>query len=234
MGGDSNYAGHHLFYRCIAFNNRYGSSSAGKAFHQNDNQAGLFLYNCLSFSNNYNYAVNNDISDQHVMKNCVGFAGVTKNAATNSTTIQFSNSWNLACTPNAADYSNLTETAAKAGRGPDGSSPTGFARLLAGSDLIDRGTNVGFAFAGVRPDLGPFEYQAPPATISLTSARWTNGVFGFTIGGLTAHGPVVVLVSPDFSSWLPVFTNPPVTDTLQFIDPQPAALPARFYRVIEQ
>jgi hypothetical protein len=62
-------------------------------------------------------------------------------------------------TPNAADYNSLLESAAKAPRQADGSLPTGFARLLTGSDLIDQGVNVGQPFAGSAPDLGPYEHQ---------------------------------------------------------------------------
>lgn len=233
MGGDSNYAGHHLYYRCIAFNNHYGGTSAGKAFHQNDNQAGLILYNCLSFSNNYNYALNNDIPEPHVMKNCVGFAGITKNAATNSTTLQFSNSWNLVCTPDAADYGDLSETAAKAARGADGSLPTGFARLVAGSDLIDRGTNVGFAFNGVRPDLGPFEFAAAPRFLTLSSPQLGAGGFSFQVGGLTSHGAVVVHISSNLTSWSPLLTNAPQTGTMPLLDPTATNRTTRFYRVEE-
>src|SRR5262249_48976722 len=96
--------------------------------------AGLTLYNCLSFSNNYNYALNNDISESHLMANCVGFDGVTKNISTNSNTIQISNSWNFSTNvivANAADYQGLTEDLAKAPRNADGSLPNNsFAKLV--------------------------------------------------------------------------------------------------------
>lgn len=240
MGGDSNYAGHHLFYRCIAFNNRYGSSSAGKAFHQNDNQAGLILYNCLSFSNNYNYSLNNDIPESHVLKNCVGFAGVTKNAATNSTCIQTSNSWNFSTnviTANAADYGDLSETAAKAPRQTDGSLPGGFARLLNGSDLIDRGVDVGLPFNGARPDLGPFEFSIAPASpsmIDLAGSGWTNGGFRIRVTGLNSHGPVLIHASTNLPSWQPIHTNVPVTGELLYLDTNATTHSQRFYRAEEK
>lgn len=72
--------------------------------------------------------------------------------------LQLNNTWNLAVTATAADFGDLTETAAKAPRQADGSLPAGFARLVAGSDLIDQGVNVGQPFNGVAPDLGAFEY----------------------------------------------------------------------------
>ena len=60
-------------------------------------------------------------------------------------------------TANAADYLSILEAAAKAPRQPDGSLPTGFAQLVAGSDLIDKGANVSLPFNGTAPDLGPYE-----------------------------------------------------------------------------
>ncbi|TAK94237.1 MAG: hypothetical protein EPO07_17005 [Verrucomicrobia bacterium] len=236
MGGDSNYAGHHLFYRCIAFNNRYGGTSAGKAFHQNDNQAGLMVFNCLSFSNNYNYALNNDIAESHEMKNCVGFAGITKNAATNSSTIQVSNSWNFTAaslTASAADYGDLTEATAKSGRGADGSLPANFARLVAGSDLIDRGVDVGFPFNGARPDLGPFEFAAAARSLTLSAPQKLPGGFSFQIGGLTSHGSVIVRISTNLVNWSPLLTNAPVTGALPVLDSSATNSSSRFYRVEE-
>ncbi len=47
---------------------------------------------------------------------------------------------------------------AKAPRQADGSLPAnGFARLVAGSDLIDQGVDVGIPYLGAAPDLGAFE-----------------------------------------------------------------------------
>ncbi|HMP81181.1 MAG TPA: right-handed parallel beta-helix repeat-containing protein [Verrucomicrobiota bacterium] len=238
LGGDSNYAGPHRVIRCIAFNNTgFGQSSAGKAFHQNDNQAGLILHNCLSFSNNYNYALNNDIPGQHEMKNCVGFAGITKNAATNGNTLQVSNSWNFAgavLVANAGDYGDLSETAAKAPRGADGSLPAGFARLVSGSDLIDKGVNLGVPFNGSAPDLGPFEFAVLQQLVSIGAAYWTNGTFNLRVDGLTSHGPVVIHTSSNLSNWNPVHTNPPVTGSLQYSDPSSAGGLQRFYRAEEK
>jgi len=68
------------------------------------------------------------------------------------------NSWNLSVTVNSADYADITEAAAGATRQTDGSLPAGFARLVAGSDLIDQGVDVGRPYHGAAPDLGPFEY----------------------------------------------------------------------------
>jgi hypothetical protein len=241
LGGDSNFAGHHLVYRCIAFNNTgFGQSAAGKAFHQNDNQAGLVFFNCLSFSNNYNYAINNDVPEDPVAKNCVGFAGITKNAAFVSTAIFVSNSWNFATNlvnATAADYGDLSEAAAKAPRQADGGLPTGFARLLGNSDLINRGVNVGFPFNGAAPDLGPFEYAAAPqspSSISPVGSGWTNGGFRLRVTGLTSHGQVLIYAATNLSAWQAIHTNAPVTGELIYLDTTATNFTQRYYRAEEK
>ena len=69
--------------------------------------------------------------------------------------VEQNNTWNLAVTANASDYLSLLETAAKAPRQPDGSLPTGFAQLVAGSDLLDKGVDVGIPFTGAAPGSWP-------------------------------------------------------------------------------
>ena len=44
-------------------------------------------------------------------------------------------------------------------RNEDGSLPNiDFMKLVSGSDLIDKGINVGLPYNGAAPDLGAFEY----------------------------------------------------------------------------
>ena len=197
LGGDSSFGAPHIARRLVAFNNRYGRSSAGRAFHQNDNTRGITLLNCLSFSNNYNYSLNNDISESHLMENCVGFDGITKNVATNSNTIQISNTWNIGgIAANAADFLDLTEASAKAPRNADGSLPSNnFGRLVTGSDLIDRGANIGLPFNGSAPDLGAFEFSAAPRSIQFDSSnlRFTNGELQSSPDRLNRSWPVSCL-----------------------------------------
>ena len=99
---------------------------------------------------------------QNVFKNNVGIrrnpASSGNNFIEDNAPLELNNSWNLAVTPNAADYVSLLEAAAKVPRQPDGGLPIGFARLLAGSDLLDQGVDVGLPFTGSAPDLGPYEY----------------------------------------------------------------------------
>lgn len=157
-GGDS--VGTHYAYNCVAFAHKVNG------FTQNSHKDGNVIINCLSFTNGssgYNYFMEGNLNSgkQNVFKNNVGIrrnpASSGNNFIEDNNPVQENNTWNLAVTPNAADYVSLLETAAKAPRQPDGRLPIGFARLVAGSDLIDQGVNTGLSFTGSAPDLGPYE-----------------------------------------------------------------------------
>lgn len=162
-GTGGNSRGTHYVYRCVAFNNNFpGRTRHG--FDQNSHKGGIVMYNCLAWNNLYNYFFEDapEPGAPMIFKNNVSFgatANVTGVTEFPAGTIQQNNSWNLPVTANAADYYDLTEAAAEAPRGPDGSLPTGFARLVAGSDLIDRGVDIGQPYFGAAPDLGPYEFE---------------------------------------------------------------------------
>jgi len=70
-------------------------------------------------------------------------------------------------------------------RQADGSLPdNGFARLVAGSDLIDAGVDVGLPYCSSAPDLGAFEYcpkspdmaKLPVAELAVTLGGGTLGM----------------------------------------------------------
>ncbi|MDW8308061.1 MAG: immunoglobulin domain-containing protein [Verrucomicrobiales bacterium] len=158
-GGDSR--GTHYVYRSVAFGHRVNG------FTQNSHKDGLVIEHCLSFSNGpsgYNYFMEGSLNSgkRNVFRNNVSIPRSGTNTGgfiADNNPIEQNNSWNLPVTANAADYLSLLESAAAAPRQPDGSLPAGFARLVAGSDLIDKGVDVGQPFAGAAPDLGPYEFQ---------------------------------------------------------------------------
>ena len=217
---------------CVAFNNIY---TTGRGFDQNSHHSGMIVYNCLSFDNLSNYRFNtaSDDGTTNVFKNNVSFAGTSADSFV-SGTVQQSNSWNIGgITVNSNDFVSVLEAAAAAPRNPDGSLPTGFARLVAGSDLIDKGINVGLPYNGSAPDLGAYEYAAQtPIRIDATSMTGTG--LNLQVTGLTSHGPVIVQTSPDLAGWTPIFTNSPVTGGWQYVDPVATNLTQRFYKVEEQ
>ncbi|HVM59827.1 MAG TPA: right-handed parallel beta-helix repeat-containing protein [Verrucomicrobiae bacterium] len=240
LGGDTDFYGPRLVKQCIAFDNHYGGSSGGKAFHQNDHQGAITLLNCLSFSNSLNYALNNS-GGTHTVENCVSFSpypgGKLVSSNSSSSDIYIDNSWNYptnVVTVTTADYVILTEEAAKAPRQTDGSLPNnGFARLVKGSVLIDKGLNVGLPYNGAAPDLGPFEYSSL-RTVLVDSVSMTATGLNIHVTGLTSDGSIIVFSSPDMVTWTPVFTNAPVWGGWTYVDPAATNLIQQFYEVDEQ
>jgi pectate disaccharide-lyase len=163
MGGNGaggNSKGVHKAIRCVAFNCKVNN------FDQNSHQDGELVQNCLAFTpgnSGYNYFFEGSLNSgaTNIFENNAGIprSGTSGNFSADNNPLELNNSWNLAVTVSAADFGSILETAAKAPRNPDGSLPTGFARLVAGSDLIDKGVDVGLPFNGIAPDLGAFEYS---------------------------------------------------------------------------
>ena len=157
-GGDSK--GTHYAWNCVAFGHKVNG------FTQNSHKDGDIVINCLGFSNGpsgYNYFFEGSMNSgkQNVFKNNASIPRSGTNTGgfiEDNSPLELNNSWNLSVTVSSADYSDITETAAKASRQADGSLPTGFARLVAGSDLLDQGVDVGIPYSGTAPDLGPYEY----------------------------------------------------------------------------
>jgi alpha-tubulin suppressor-like RCC1 family protein len=58
--------------------------------------------------------------------------------------------------------------------------------------------------------------------------------FGFTLNGLSGHGPVVVYSSTNLIEWYPIYTNQAVLGSLRVLDSSATNSPLRFYRVIEE
>lgn len=157
LGG--NYiAGPHIVTRCVAFDNK------GKGFDQNNNTAGITLYNNTSWRNgtrNYSFPAT-PASGQHVFKNNISHAAV--NQITGSSLLE-ANSWQGFTVTNS-DFVSLDTTLAKVSRNEDSSlTRIDFLRLAETSSMIDAGVDVGFQFNGTAPDLGAFEF-GPPLSIN--------------------------------------------------------------------
>jgi hypothetical protein len=233
LGGEGTTAEHRLT-NCVAFGNK------AKGFDHNNGNAGQTMVNCTSISNG---GVNFSFFEvptagtllRNVLINDVSFGGTLTNLAANSEMI--SNSWQLV-TVTAADFASLNTSVATNARNADYSLPTNsLFRLAAGSQLIDRGRDVGLPFNGVRPDLGAFEFDAPvqtPTTLSPVGTGWTNGGFSLRASGFTGHGPAVLYASTNLQSWQPLYTNAPLTGDLLFLDTAATNLPQRFYRAGEE
>jgi hypothetical protein len=165
LGGDGsggNSTGTHIVHNCVAFESNYGSK---KGFDQNSHKGGVIVHNCLSFNNGYNYMFEQDPNSGCVneFKNDVSLTHTgAMEYEFSAGTLQSSNSWNLTgIIANAADFKSLDVALAKAPRQGNGDLPDNdFAKLVSGSDLIDKGVDVGLPFTGVAPDLGAYEFGA--------------------------------------------------------------------------
>ena len=81
-----------------------------------------------------------------------------------------------------------------------------------------------------------------PATLAVlrstpgfaAAAALSGSGFSWQLNQLSGHGNLVILVSSNLVDWQPLYTNPPVTGTFQFVDPAATNRPCLFYRAVEQ
>jgi hypothetical protein len=153
----------HIVRNCISFLNR----SAG--FYANHHPVACFWYNNTAYNNkssNFNM-LGVDVSSTSypetsvgILRNNIAFTGT---ATTNSKGVDATfNTWNLtSVTVSAADFLSVDMAGVDGPRQADGSLPNiNFLKLAPGSDLIDKGTDIGIAKIGTAPDLGAFESGA--------------------------------------------------------------------------
>ncbi len=157
---------------CIAaFNDIIG-------FCDNNADVRIHYYNNLAYHNGYNavgassgmgwgFWSTNTHQDWEVYRNNISYANYNAAITAYSEIDDQYNSWNtipgVALTD--ADFENLTEGQLSGARQADGSLPNiTFGRLVAGSDCIDAGINIGFSFNGSAPDLGWSEASSGSAT----------------------------------------------------------------------
>ncbi len=143
-----------LVKNCVAFDLPYGACSG---FSDNNNGQAVTIYNSVAWKCGRSFNMN---EQPHVIKNCVDFDS-TRLAPRDfdSQVIHEYNSWNLSgIVANYDDFISTNVSDAIAARQADGSLPdNGFAKLKAGSDLINKGVNVGIPYYGTAPDLGAYE-----------------------------------------------------------------------------
>ena len=147
--------------RCLSVGNTV------RGFDQNNNYGTMTLYNNSSYQNGYNYGFGTGTGGTLIIKNCVSLSSTNTNAFSSKTVTNVNNSWNTTgITTNSSDFVSMDTSLILAPRNADGSYSTQFMHLVAGSDLIDAGLNVGIPFSGAKPDLGYFEFgtinQFPP------------------------------------------------------------------------
>lgn len=184
----------HVVRQCLSVQNK------ASGFYANHHPGPVSFNNNTGYNNKPSFnllgmdAAGNDIH-VGVLRNNVAFGGslVSNDSGTDETT----NSWTLSgVSVSAADFQSTTLTGLDGPRQADGSLPVlPLMRLAAGSDLIDKGVDVGLPYAGAAPDLGAFETGTPVGSGSGggpgTGGRGQGG--GAAAGGRAASGGITGL-----------------------------------------
>jgi len=89
--------------------------------------------------------------------------------------------------------------------------------------------NYGAVTTNVNLVVLPFAANPDPAKLLMT----TNG-FQLQLDNVYASKSLIISASTDLVKWLPIYTNAPVTGTVQFVDSTVTNIPQRFYRATEQ
>lgn len=106
-------------------------------------------------------------------------------------------------------------------------------------------SNVQLNQAGVYALIASNSYGSATNTVTLTVTpltfrtgstnliMTTNGL-QFRLDSVYATNAVFIFASTDLVSWLPIYTNPPATGSVMFLDAGATNTPQRFYRAMEQ
>ena len=168
----------HTVRFCLAYRNKANGFYAnhhvvtGGNWYNNTAYRNGTNYNMLSQQITKSTKTNNDTTldcpgINHILRNNLSFRYSSQTEVTNlGTSVNTNNSFTSGSgvTVDANDFLSTDEALLIADRQADGSLPNvNFLKLKSGSDLIDKGMNLGFAYYGSAPDLGAFEYQSATA-----------------------------------------------------------------------
>ncbi len=169
----------HTIRFCLAVRNK------ANGFYANHHIGGSNWYNNSSYRNSTNYNMLNRLADNitdvpgydHYMRNNLGYKGNSNIRNVDFEKCDIShNSFDLQMNITDNDFLSLDEALLTEPRQPDGSLPENdFMRPNPLSALIDKGEDIGYAFAGPAPDLGAFEQDSTAMTsLSFTKSDELN------------------------------------------------------------
>jgi pectate lyase len=227
----------HVVRFCLAVKNR------ANGFYANHHAGGNDWFNNTAFRNGVNFNMlcvsNDNLTDVpgygHVMKNNLGFLGnreVTNLGASNDVSFNY---FTLPVIVASNDFVSLDESLLTLPRKANGDLPDiAFAQLASGSDLVNCGTNVGFAFSGIAPDLGAFERGLKPSPTISVSRAGTNLVFSGAGGA--ASGPFSITATTNLAlspaQWILVASNTfDFSGNFAFTNPLAKNVNWRFFRI---
>ncbi|MET0387901.1 MAG: right-handed parallel beta-helix repeat-containing protein [Polyangiales bacterium] len=177
-------AARHAIRGSLAFANR------AIGFYANYHPGGIDFFNNTAYDNpaNFDMRTGGGATTTHKLRNnvalmpgrdIVSWAGGSDETST----------WKLGISVSARDFAGVDKAEALAPRQADGSLPqVSFLRLADGSQLIDRGEDVGMPFTGSAPDLGAYEWGAEPTSNAGAGGSAAAGAGAAGLGGTGAAG----------------------------------------------
>jgi pectate lyase len=229
----------HITRFCLAVKNR------ASGFYANHHTGGLDWFNNTAYRNGANFnmlcnlnaqSATNDVPGfDHILKNNLGYKGSSEVAnlgATNDTSFNYTT---LPVTVATNDFMSLDESLLTAPREANGDLPyVALLQLVSSSDLLNAGTNAGFAFTGTAPDLGAFEYGInPPPTLTMMQTG-VSLIFSSSNGpaGGTNYLVATTNLALPLTAWARVATNTfDLTGNYNFTNVIPVGVPQRFHRL---
>jgi hypothetical protein len=160
--GTSEATPQRLVHNCLSFLNKT------HGFSQNESTVRMDLFNNTSFDNvntGFFFYWQNIVN---TFRNNISYSDANtliKTGPTNSGTnvVEDHNTWNGGVTISSADFVSVDSTGVSGARQSNGNLPSvNFLKLIAGSDLINAGVDVGIPYLNSAPDLGAFEFVTPP------------------------------------------------------------------------
>ena len=183
-GGYQAGAPQHIARFNVAFNNK------ASGFYANHHPAASYFYNNTGVNNRPDFnMLGVDASGAAValgiLRNNLAWQGTLVSNVAGADVAN--NSWNLASVSvTSADFQNTSLDGWDAPRLPDGTLPAlPQLRLASGSDLLDKGVDVGLPYTGAAPDLGAFEGSTSVMLFTDASAGMKATQSGLTLNRTT-------------------------------------------------
>jgi MYXO-CTERM domain-containing protein len=181
----------HVIRKNLAFGNR------AIGFYANYHPGGIDFLNNTAFDNpaNFDMRTAGETSSHKLRNNIALMPGrdiVSFNGGTDT-----NNTWTLQVQVSNADFASVDKAQGLMPRQADGSLPNmGFLRLVQGSDLIDRGEDVGLKFTGTAPDLGAYEFGELPEVGAMDSGMPDAAPTGMDSGPMMTSGGTGATATP--------------------------------------
>ena len=76
--------------------------------------------------------------------------------------------------------------------------------------------------------------SVPFKIVAIEEEQWTTNGFLLSLYGTNNIGTTIIYATTNLTSWIPIYTNPPTTNAIQFLDTASTNYRARYYRAVEQ